>query len=150
MVDLIIENGNVVFPDFTIDTSLAIDDGKIVAIGSHHTMPKGEKVINAQGKLVFPGGIDPHDHTGAQGWLPGSKATSWGGTTTLINFSTGGVEGIEKLRAEVDNQIVIAGENRIGKPIFFMHYDFCWMLHWLRQLASYEKPIIGTDKITHF
>ena len=57
-MDLIIKNGNIVFPDSTIQTSIGVDDGEIVAIGSSACMPKSERVIDAKGNYVLPGGID--------------------------------------------------------------------------------------------
>lgn len=96
MVDLIIKNGNVVLPDRTVEAAIAIDKGKIVAIGSATTMPKGEKVIDAKGKYVFSGGIDTHDHTRTGNDFVGSKGQAWGGTTTAINFARGGVKGVKE------------------------------------------------------
>jgi len=110
-MDIIIKNGKIVFPDQTIESTIAINEGKIVAIGSNTIMPKGEKVIDARGKFILPGGIDPHDHTGlpstSEDWFQGTKATSWGGTTTLINFIKFGMNGIKKLRNEIDNKVAI-------------------------------------------
>lgn len=106
MVDIVIRNGKVVFPDLTLESAIAVDDGKIVAIGSDTVMPKAEKVIDAKGKFVLPGGIDTHDHTGRQGFFLGTKATSSGGTTTLINFSRGGLKGLAATRSEADSKVV--------------------------------------------
>lgn len=44
--------------------SILIEDGKIVAIGDKVEAPKDAEVIDAQGKLVFPGFIDAHCHLG--------------------------------------------------------------------------------------
>ncbi|UCH37867.1 MAG: hypothetical protein JSV76_01460, partial [Candidatus Bathyarchaeota archaeon] len=62
MVDLVIDNGKVVFPHDTLKAAVAINDGKIVAIGSSSSMPESDRVINASGSYVLPGGIDPHVH----------------------------------------------------------------------------------------
>ena len=48
-------------------------------------------VINASGKLVLPGGIDPHVHLGGIGvddYTTGSAAALAGGITTISNFSS--------------------------------------------------------------
>ena len=47
MVDLLIRNGKVVLPDTTLDATLAVDNGKIVAIGSSESMVKGENTLEA-------------------------------------------------------------------------------------------------------
>jgi imidazolonepropionase-like amidohydrolase len=39
-------------------------DGKIVAVGPAVTVPDGAKVIDAKGRYVTPGLIDPHSHLG--------------------------------------------------------------------------------------
>ena len=43
---------------------LADDKGKIVAIGKNITPPEGATVIDAQGRLVTPGCVEPHCHIG--------------------------------------------------------------------------------------
>lgn len=44
--------------------SILIEHGKIVAIGENVEVPKDAEVIDAAGKLVFPGFIDAHCHLG--------------------------------------------------------------------------------------
>lgn len=44
--------------------SILIENGKIVAIGEKVEVPKDAEVIDAEGKLVFPGFIDAHCHLG--------------------------------------------------------------------------------------
>lgn len=120
MTDLIIKNGKVVFPNDTLDTAIAIDDGKIVAIGSLKTMPKGDKVIDAKRKLVLPGCIDPHVHinmpfmgaTTRDDFFVATKATSWGGTTTVIDFAiqqkgSSPMKAVQDRRAQADGKVVI-------------------------------------------
>lgn len=43
---------------------ILIDNGKIVEVAPSITVPEGAQVISAEGKLVFPGFIDAHDHLG--------------------------------------------------------------------------------------
>ncbi|HEY4800693.1 MAG TPA: amidohydrolase, partial [Bacteroidia bacterium] len=69
-VDLIIENGQVLTMDDArtiIDSGvIVIDKGKILDVGERSILEKyhPEKKINASGKLVMPGLINTHTHTG--------------------------------------------------------------------------------------
>ena len=63
MIDLVVKNGKIVFPNSTLERSIGIDKGKIVAIGSNSSLPQSHEVIDAEGKFVLPGGVDSHDHT---------------------------------------------------------------------------------------
>lgn len=120
MIDLIIENGKVVFPKYTADAAIAVDDGKIIAIGSRKIMPKGDKVIDAKGKFVLPGCIDPHVHinmpfmgaTTKDDFFVATKATSSGGTTMIIDFAIQEkgslpMKAVQDRRAQADGKVVI-------------------------------------------
>ena len=120
MVDLLIKNGKVVLPDTTLDATLAVDGGKIVAIGASEAMVKGEKVIDAKGMFVLPGGVDPHIHiampfmgvTSKDDFSKATKAASWGGTTTVISFATPQkghttIETVKSRRAQADGKVSI-------------------------------------------
>jgi len=51
-----------------------IDEGKIVAVGTDVCIPEGAEIIDAAGKWVTPGFIDPHTHLctfGEPGTMPG-------------------------------------------------------------------------------
>jgi len=92
-MSILIKNGHVVTAseDFTAD--IYIEGEKIVAIGKDLTY-KAEKTIDATGKLVFPGGIDPHVHldmpfmgtSSSDDYETGTGAALHGGTTTVIDF----------------------------------------------------------------
>ncbi|HEY2866549.1 MAG TPA: dihydropyrimidinase [Pyrinomonadaceae bacterium] len=90
----LIKNGRVVtaVDDYTAD--LLIDGETISVIGKTLDV-EADKVINASGKLVIPGGIDPHTHMelpfgGTQAsddFFTGTRAAAFGGTTTIIDFA---------------------------------------------------------------
>jgi predicted amidohydrolase YtcJ len=66
-VDLIITNATIysVDDDFTIYQSMAVANGKIVALGDSETIQsnyKTDNIIDLEGKPVYPGLIDPHCH----------------------------------------------------------------------------------------
>jgi hypothetical protein len=85
-VDLIITNGNIYTVDssFSVVQSIAVSDGIILATGSNDDILsayKSEKVIDLDGKFVYPGFIDAHCHFLGYGlnlthaWL--GNAQSW-------------------------------------------------------------------------
>lgn len=90
-VDVIVTGGTLVTPDTEMAGDIAIADGRIVAIGDRDTFPASDEVLDASGKLVFPGIVDPHVHF--DGYLSkdpydrGSAAAALGGVTTFINFA---------------------------------------------------------------
>jgi len=71
-----------------------IEDGKVSVIGAALSM-EADKVIDASGKLVIPGGIDPHTHmelpfggtAASDDFRTGTIAAAHGGTTTIIDFA---------------------------------------------------------------
>jgi N-acyl-D-amino-acid deacylase len=85
MLDLIIRNGRIVdgtgMPGFIGD--LGIKDGKIVTIG--HVAQSSTTEIDANGKIVSPGFIDPHTHFDAQLlWDGQARPAIEHGVTTIV------------------------------------------------------------------
>ncbi|MGH9795665.1 MAG: dihydropyrimidinase [Candidatus Acidiferrales bacterium] len=93
--DLIIQNGTVVTAADTFAADVGIVGDTIAAIGKGLPTDGAQRVINAQGRLVLPGGIDVHTHldmpfggtTSADDFESGTIAAAHGGTTTLIDFA---------------------------------------------------------------
>ncbi|MGB1207283.1 MAG: dihydropyrimidinase [Chitinophagales bacterium] len=92
-MSLLIKNGHIVTAtdDYTAD--IYIENESIVAIGKN--LPyQAEQTIDAAGKLVFPGGIDPHVHldmpfmgtSSSDDYASGTLAALHGGTTMVIDF----------------------------------------------------------------
>jgi len=92
-MSILIKNGRVVTASESYIADVYTEDEKIVAIGknlSYHA----EKIIDATGKLVFPGGIDPHVHLdmpfmgtySSDDYETGTRAALHGGTTMVIDF----------------------------------------------------------------
>jgi dihydropyrimidinase len=91
---LLIKGGEIVTAESRARADIFIDDETITRIGLDFTAPPGAEVIDAIGKLIFPGFIDPHVHI----HLPfmatfakdthstASKAALIGGTTTFIEM----------------------------------------------------------------
>ncbi|MBC9732799.1 amidohydrolase family protein [Nocardioides marmotae] len=97
MYDLIIKNGLVANEHDVLPFDVAVKDEKIAALGVRGQFDGvgAEKVIDAAGKYVVPGGVDAHVHYDlavseamtAQTPVGGSRAGLYGGTTTYIDFS---------------------------------------------------------------
>lgn len=95
--NLYIKHARVVNYDSTQeDVAIFIDTGKIKFIGreSEFPAPDGVRIIDAEGKYVLPGGIDPHTHfelefggtVAVDDFYHGTRAAVAGGTTTIIDF----------------------------------------------------------------
>ena len=89
--DLVIANGTVVTPELgTFDADVAADGDEISAIARSESL-EGERVIDASGKYVLPGAIDPHTHHGIYRGLEAdaeteSRSDLVGGVTTIGNY----------------------------------------------------------------
>ena len=101
MVDLLIRGDRVVTPQGAGAYDVAIAGERIVAVTAPGAFPVGDgtRLIDATGRIVMPGGIDPHVH--CSWFLPNpdgsagltdppsvvSRAALHGGTTTVIDFA---------------------------------------------------------------
>ncbi len=91
---LLIKNGIVVTASDLYEGDVFVDGEKISAIGSSLAM-NADRVIDAKGKYLFPGGIDVHTHldmpfggtTSADDFESGTIAAAHGGTTTVVDFA---------------------------------------------------------------
>ncbi len=91
---LLVKNGEIVTADARYRADVWCEGETITRIGPGLAAPAGAEVLDATGKLVFPGFIDPHVHI----YLPfmgtfakdtydtASRAALVGGTTTLIEM----------------------------------------------------------------
>jgi dihydroorotase len=90
--DLVIHNGKVVSPDAVIDASIAIKDGKVLAVGAADAMPPAKETFDAKGLHILPGAIDVHVHFRDPGyphkedWESGTAAAAFGGVTTVFDM----------------------------------------------------------------
>ncbi|MEW5826932.1 MAG: dihydropyrimidinase [Candidatus Bipolaricaulota bacterium] len=95
--ELAIRGGTVVTPWAAFTSDVAIEGGRIAAVGDHQ---RGRREIDATGMLVLPGAIDAHTHMAApvagqrssDDFLSGSRAAASGGVTTIIDFTAGSPE----------------------------------------------------------
>ena len=93
-MSLLIKNGEIVTATERYTADIWCEGETITRIEPNITPPSGAEVIDATGKLVFPGFIDPHVHIhmpfmgtfAKDTWETASKAALVGGTTTLIEM----------------------------------------------------------------
>nr|MCH9841437.1 amidohydrolase family protein [Actinomycetes bacterium] len=98
----LIKNGLVISPQGAIPSDVLIDGEKIVAVLTPGDTSLGtdlsagaDRVIDAAGKYVIPGGVDAHTHMelpfggtfASDTFDTGTRAAAWGGTTTIIDFA---------------------------------------------------------------
>src|SRR6187200_2746913 len=93
-MSLLIRNGTVITASDMYRGDVFVEGEKISTIGTSLTMP-ADRIIDASGKLVLPGGIDVHTHLdmpfggsrSADDFESGTIAAAFGGTTTIVDFA---------------------------------------------------------------
>lgn len=98
----IIKNGTLITAADTFQADILIVDETISLVGKDLADPNA-KVIDASGKLIMPGGIDPHTHldlkmfgtVSSDDHYTGGKAAAFGGTTTIMDFVVQEPQGFE-------------------------------------------------------
>ena len=94
-MDLVIKNGTIVTATESYQADIGVDGETIALIGRDLL---GDRVIDAHGMYVMPGGVDPHTHmalpfmgtVSADDFRTGTIAAACGGTTTIIDFAIQG------------------------------------------------------------
>ncbi|MBC8332088.1 MAG: dihydropyrimidinase, partial [Anaerolineae bacterium] len=89
----LIQNGTIITASDTFKADILIEGETILAIGNQLNAADAE-IIDAAGKLIMPGGIDPHVHLALEMFdtissddhYTGHKAAAFGGTTTVMDF----------------------------------------------------------------
>jgi dihydropyrimidinase len=92
-MSLLIKNGRIITADADFTADIYVAGETIQAIGKNLGI-KADTEIDASGKLVFPGGIDPHVHLdmpfmgtfSSDNYETGTRAALFGGTTMVIDF----------------------------------------------------------------
>jgi dihydropyrimidinase len=89
----ILKNGTLITATDTFEADILIEGEQISLIGKGLQHPNAE-IIDATGRLIMPGGIDPHVHldlpmfgtVSSDDHYSGHKAAAFGGTTTVMDF----------------------------------------------------------------
>lgn len=90
----LIKNGRIITAVDDYNADLLIEDGTITMIARSIDLA-ADKIIDANGRYVIPGGIDPHTHmdlpfggtSSSDDFRTGTIAAAFGGTTTIIDFA---------------------------------------------------------------
>ena len=99
----IIKNGTLVTAETSFKSDILIEDELIIQIAESIDVDDAD-VIDAAGKFVLPGGVDPHVHltlemagtVSSDDYYTGGKAAAFGGTTTVIDFVSHGPGSLEE------------------------------------------------------
>jgi dihydropyrimidinase len=95
MSTTLIQHGTIVNADSTVKADLLIDGATIREIRAGIPASAADKIVDATGLLLLPGGIDAHTHldmpfggtNSADDFLTGTRAAAIGGTTTIVDFA---------------------------------------------------------------
>lgn len=90
---ILIKSGTLITAEDSFPADILVEDEKIVLVEPEIDKP-GAQTLDASGKFIMPGGIDPHTHfdlpmfdtVSSDDHYSGHKAAAFGGTTTVIDF----------------------------------------------------------------
>ncbi|WP_431945038.1 dihydropyrimidinase [Actinacidiphila sp. bgisy167] len=114
MSRIVIRGGLVVTAAEEVHADVLVQGGRIAALAARGSDPaegwagSADRVIDAGGMYVLPGGVDAHTHMelpfggtfASDSFESGTRAAAWGGTTTVVDFAVQSVG--ESLRAGLD------------------------------------------------
>ena len=92
-MSVLIKSGTIITDSDTFQADILVDGEKIISVGQN-LKSDGANIVDATGKLVMPGGVDPHTHfnlpmfgtVSSDDHYTGHKAAAFGGTTTALDF----------------------------------------------------------------
>ena len=124
-MSILIKNGRIITATDDYVADIYIEGETISTIGKNLNV-NADTVIDASGKLVMPGGIDPHVHLdmpfmgtySSDNYETGTRAALYGGTTTVIDFilQTQG----KSLKSALKDWKVRSDNNAVGDYSFHM------------------------------
>jgi dihydropyrimidinase len=100
-VRTLIRGGTVVTADGAVQMDVLVEDERVAALAAGYSgladawQEGADRVVEAGGKYVVPGGIDAHTHMempfggtkSADTFETGTRAAAWGGTTMIVDFA---------------------------------------------------------------
>ena len=139
--EIVFKNGLIVTPSGVIEGGVAIDGGKIAAVGQDAFLPPAEREIDLAGKYLLPGAIDPECHLGSQRLLADdfqseTRAAAAAGVTTW---------GMQLL-----SLMITGGADRIKGPADIPSFTKAMPLYYEASRTAaidfFLTPIISTDE----
>ena len=118
-MSILIRNGRVVTAadDYRADVFV---EGETVAMIGRDLQVAADRTVDATGRLVLPGGVDPHTHmempfgdtTSSDTFETGTRAAAFGGTTSIVDFAvqtrgTSTIEGLDSWHAKAEGSAAI-------------------------------------------
>src|SRR5690242_13793661 len=136
-MSLLIKNGEIITASERYVADIFCENETITRIDKNIPAPPGAEVLDASGKYIFPGFIDPHVHVylpfmgtyAKDTWETASRAALVGGTTTLIEMICPGKQ----------DQPMAAFETWLSKAQGIASCDFTFHMGVTRYDAESEK-----------
>ena len=144
-MNILIKNGTLITAAETFRSDILITGEKIALIGQELKVA-ADQIIDASGKLVMPGGVDPHTHfdlpmfetVSSDDHYTGHKAAAFGGTTTVMDFVS--------LDSETLGESVAAWRKKAEKAA--IDYSFHMNLTRFDERIAAEIPALKSMGIT--
>ncbi|MFF8571556.1 dihydropyrimidinase [Streptomyces sp. NPDC015140] len=150
----VIRGGLVITASDEIHADVLIEDGRVAALAATGTPAAesftAERVMDATGKYVIPGGVDGHTHMempfggtyAADTFETGTRAAAWGGTTTIVDFAIQSVghslrEGLDAWHAKAEGNCAI-------------DYGFHMIVSDVNQETLKEMDLLVEEGVTSF
>ena len=148
--DLVIVGGTIVTASDTFNADIGINNGQIAVIADR--LEGGLHTINAEGRYVFPGGIEAHCHIeqessmgimAADDYCSGSISAAFGGNTTIIPFAA-------QHRGQSLREVVQIYHDRAG-PKSIIDYAFHLIISDVNEyILRQELPALIKEGYTSF
>jgi dihydropyrimidinase len=151
MRSLLILNGTIVSAENAKKGNIAVSGGKIIRTGEFNIDEfSGSEKIDASGKIIFPGGIDPHVHLAlhtpagpsSDDFYTGSKAAISGGTTSFIDFVT-------PARGQSLKDALTARKKDAQNSLLDFKFHM-GISEWNKAIASETETLMDSEGITSF
>lgn len=157
-VDTVVVGGTLATAERTFEGAVAIDDGRIVAVGAEDALPDAERRIDASGKVVMPGLVDPHVHVhgGGPNWLgtyeSETKAAALGGVTTCMDFAwQAGQRNFSETTLDADASVAdVLANKRAAAEDALVDYAFHYVLTKETEETLDEVPEAIDHGVTSF
>ena len=117
---ILISGGTVLTSTGAIEADVLVDGETVAALLEPGRSTPADRVLDATGKYVLPGGIDAHTHMempfggthSVDTFETGTRAAAWGGTTTIIDFAvqakgTSLLSTLDKWHAKADGNCAV-------------------------------------------